>query len=426
MLTNEIVPSESIITFKQQMKRLWWNLHINGEISTFIIFIHIMLQSPLFLLISPNASTSTPGQAGFPVYKYVPYGPVNEVIPYLSRRAQENRGIMKGAQKERELLWQELKRRLASGELLYRPVYWKHGRGDKEESVSTCWVFFFFCYTFLFYLAWLTAAAVAVCSLSLHQYCSPWVYISCSNLSWSSLADGLFSAGHCLFLSSRHCFSPFCSLLSFPTSNPHPYFCALPVFSLFLFLIHLCIHKYPSFCLHIVYRALVSIKWTSLLLQKDSLKCQRDPGGWAALFITLFILERDNNNKNNRLDLNGSKGTINILLLNYVIIFFFLLFYSWTTTQSPEEAALYCIFVCCGRGCIASLKTLPVYKSVRKYKRFLAAHPCFSKSERLLLLYLPEEVIFLVTEVLYERMYSVQYSARESPFNADTCISARL
>lgn len=53
------------------------------------------------------------GQAGHKVFKYVPYGPVQEVLPYLHRRAQENRSILGGrAEAERKMMWSELGRRI--------------------------------------------------------------------------------------------------------------------------------------------------------------------------------------------------------------------------------------------------------------------------------------------------------------------------
>ena len=52
------------------------------------------------------------GQNNFRAYKYVPYGEVGEVMPYLVRRAKENSAIQGGAAKELQMISAELKRRM--------------------------------------------------------------------------------------------------------------------------------------------------------------------------------------------------------------------------------------------------------------------------------------------------------------------------
>ena len=50
---------------------------------------------------------------GFNVAKYLPYGPVKEVLPYLSRRAQENSSVKGQSSRELSLIKQEIYRRKA-------------------------------------------------------------------------------------------------------------------------------------------------------------------------------------------------------------------------------------------------------------------------------------------------------------------------
>jgi len=52
--------------------------------------------------------------AGFQVSKYMPFGPVETVMPYLLRRAEENRGVLAASGFDRQLMRKELFRRLKS------------------------------------------------------------------------------------------------------------------------------------------------------------------------------------------------------------------------------------------------------------------------------------------------------------------------
>jgi proline dehydrogenase len=49
--------------------------------------------------------------SGFNVAKYVPYGPVEAVMPYLFRRAEENKSVMGQGSRELEMVKKEMKRR---------------------------------------------------------------------------------------------------------------------------------------------------------------------------------------------------------------------------------------------------------------------------------------------------------------------------
>ena len=51
-------------------------------------------------------------QAGYIVNKVLAYGSLDNIVPFLTRRAQENRGFIRNAQEERLFYVDEMKRRL--------------------------------------------------------------------------------------------------------------------------------------------------------------------------------------------------------------------------------------------------------------------------------------------------------------------------
>lgn len=68
-----------------------------------------------------DTTTYALAKEGFGAFKYIPYGPVREVMPYLIRRAQENSTVMDGVSQEQNALYDELRRRFMPASLLKSP-----------------------------------------------------------------------------------------------------------------------------------------------------------------------------------------------------------------------------------------------------------------------------------------------------------------
>lgn len=66
---------------------------------------------------------------GYNLYKYLPYGPVKKVIPYLLRRAQENSSVLSGAKSDIDALTYEIRSRILPSQpylqssLFFGPVF---------------------------------------------------------------------------------------------------------------------------------------------------------------------------------------------------------------------------------------------------------------------------------------------------------------
>ena len=64
------------------------------------------------LLGMTDSVSSTLGSMGQSTYKYLPYGPREEVLPYLIRRAHENREVLSRVDEEMELMLREIAKRV--------------------------------------------------------------------------------------------------------------------------------------------------------------------------------------------------------------------------------------------------------------------------------------------------------------------------
>ncbi|XP_046569752.1 hydroxyproline dehydrogenase-like [Haliotis rubra] len=100
-LTRIIIATHNIDTIKLAKERL---KHYNIDLETRSVFFGQVYG------MGDHISCRL-GYDGYPVYKSIPYGSVTDTLPYLLRRAQENRAVLQGVRQEKDLFKTALKGR---------------------------------------------------------------------------------------------------------------------------------------------------------------------------------------------------------------------------------------------------------------------------------------------------------------------------
>ncbi|KAJ2870986.1 proline dehydrogenase, partial [Coemansia asiatica] len=90
------------------------------------------------LLGMQDAASFAVARAGLPIYKYVPYGGLAEVMPYLIRRAQENSAVAASIKKEAAAVMAEIRRRVfgrfSAAHQLQQPEHTHHRQRQQQQQ----------------------------------------------------------------------------------------------------------------------------------------------------------------------------------------------------------------------------------------------------------------------------------------------------
>lgn len=89
-------------------------INFGGVFNTFSLIFVSLKQCKCMYNVARHFPSFVAGHNGYRIFKSIPYGSIADTLPYLARRAQENKAILANARRERALVGKALKSRMFS------------------------------------------------------------------------------------------------------------------------------------------------------------------------------------------------------------------------------------------------------------------------------------------------------------------------